>query len=153
VRDLALDLRPSVLDDLGLPAALRWHVDRFARNAEVEAHVAVDAMPELAPELEIACFRVAQEALTNVARHARARHVWLELRLVAEGLELCVRDDGIGFEAEPGRERAAAGVSVGLPGMQERVSLVGGELEVKSTAGQGTEVRARFPLCGRAVRT
>jgi signal transduction histidine kinase len=77
VRDLALDLRPSVLDDLGLPAALRWYVDRFARAAHVEAHLSIDAVPHLEANLETVSFRVAQEALTNVARHARARRVWV----------------------------------------------------------------------------
>jgi PAS domain S-box-containing protein len=144
VRDLALDLRPSVLDDLGLPAALRWYVDRFARDAHVEAHVSIDAVPRLQAELETACFRVAQEALTNVARHAQARQVWLDLHLVAEGLELRVRDDGIGFDARAARDHAIGGASIGLLGMQERVSLMGGEFEVRSVPGDGTEVRARF---------
>jgi PAS domain S-box-containing protein len=150
VRDLALDLRPSVLDDLGLPAALRWYVDRFARVAHVEAHLSIDAVPPLPPELETACFRVAQEALTNVARHAQAREVWLDLRLLAEGVELRVRDDGIGFDAGAARDRAIGGASMGLLGMQERVSLVGGEFEVRSMRGEGAEVRARFAVGDKA---
>jgi PAS domain S-box-containing protein len=150
VRDLALDLRPSVLDDLGLPAALRWYVDRFARDALVEAHVSVDPVPHLEPELETACFRVAQEALTNVARHAQARQIWLDLHFLAEGLELRVRDDGIGFDAVAARERATAGASMGLLGMQERVSLVGGEFAVGSLPGGGTEVRAHFAIGEKA---
>ena len=91
IRDLALDLRPSVLDDLGLPAALRWYVDRFARAARVDAHLSIDAVPHLGTDLETVCFRVAQEALTNVARHARARHVWVDLHLLPVGLELMGR--------------------------------------------------------------
>jgi signal transduction histidine kinase len=146
VRDLALDLRPSVLDDLGLTAALRWYGDRFARRAQVEVRVAVDPVPPLEPELETACFRVAQEALTNVARHARARRVWLDLKVLPEGIELAVRDDGVGFDVASARERASGGTSMGLLGMQERVSLVGGEFELASVPGGGTEVRARFAL-------
>jgi PAS domain S-box-containing protein len=153
VRNLALDLRPSVLDDLGLPAALRWFVDRFARDARVEAHLSIDAVPRFAPELETACFRVAQEALTNVARHARARRVWLDLHVLAGALELSVRDDGIGFDTGAARERAVGGTSMGLLGMQERVSLVGGEFEVQSVQGGGTEVRARFAVDERAWGT
>jgi PAS domain S-box-containing protein len=145
VRDLALDLRPSVLDDFGLPAALRWYVDRFARAAGLEAHVAVEDIPRLEPELETACFRVAQEALTNVARHAQARNVWLGLRHDAAGLHLRVRDDGTGFDVGAAHDRAGAGASMGLLGMQERVSLLSGELEISSPALGGTEVRARFP--------
>jgi PAS domain S-box-containing protein len=146
VRDLALALRPSVLDDLGLPAAIRWYADRFARDAGLEAHLLIDAVPRLEPELETACFRVAQEALTNVARHARARHIWLELRHGAGRLELTVRDDGIGFDASAARERAIGGASLGLLGMQERISLVGGDYEVKTVPGGGTEIRAYLPV-------
>jgi PAS domain S-box-containing protein len=153
VRDLALDLRPSVLDDLGLPAALRWYADRFARDRPVKVHVAIEAVPDLRPEVEIACFRVAQEALTNVARHARAQHVRLDLHLIAEGLELRVRDDGIGFDGPAARARATGGASMGLLGMEERVSLVGGEFALMTAAGNGTEVRARFPVTERGRGT
>jgi len=145
VRDLALDLRPSVLDDFGLPAALRWYVDRLARAAGVEAHLAVEDVPRLEPELETACFRVAQEALTNVARHAHARNVWLGLRHHRAGLELSVRDDGTGFDVRAARDRAGAGASMGLLGMEERVSLLGGDLEILCPPHGGTELRARFP--------
>jgi PAS domain S-box-containing protein len=144
VRDLALDLRPSVLDDLGLAAALRWYVDRFARDTSVEAHLTIDGVRRLEPELETACFRVAQEALTNVARHARARHVWLSLSVGGQGLELTVRDDGIGFDVEAARGRAGAGDSMGLLGMQERVSLLGGDFGVRRPPEGGAEVWARF---------
>jgi PAS domain S-box-containing protein len=146
VRDIAFDLRPSVLDDLGLPPALRWYVDRFARLARIEAHVAIDAIPDIDPNIATACFRVAQEALTNVARHAHARNVWLELHLVADGLELRVVDDGAGFDQPSARKRAMEGESMGLLGMEERVSLVGGKLEIRAAAGQGCRICARFPM-------
>jgi signal transduction histidine kinase len=109
-------------------------------------HVAVDAVPALEPELETACFRVAQEALTNVARHARARRVWVELRGRAGWVELAVRDDGVGFDVESARARANRGTSMGLLGMQERVTLVGGAFEIVPLAEGGTEVRARFAV-------
>jgi signal transduction histidine kinase len=146
VRDIALDLRPSVLDDLGLPAAMRWFVDRFARTGHVEAHLSIGLLPHLEPELETACFRVAQEALTNVDRHAHAQHVWIDLHVLAGALELSIRDDGIGFDVAAARERAIHGASVGLLGMQERVSLMDGEYEIVKVGVGGTEVRARFPL-------
>jgi PAS domain S-box-containing protein len=146
IRDLALDLRPSVLDDLGLPAALRWYVDRFARTAHVEAHLSIDAVPHLEADVETVCFRVAQEALTNVARHAGARHVWVDLHLLPVGLELGVRDDGSGFDAAFARDQAVGGASMGLLGMQERVALAGGTFELRSAPGAGTRVRARFAV-------
>jgi PAS domain S-box-containing protein len=146
VRDIALDLRPSVLDDLGLAAALRWYTDRLARDAGVEAHLSIDTLPDVESGLETACFRVAQEALTNVSRHARAHHVWIDLRVISGALELTIRDDGIGFDVAAARERAIAGASLGLLGMQERVSLMGGEYEIVNVAAGGTEVRVRFPM-------
>jgi PAS domain S-box-containing protein len=146
VRDLALDLRPSVLDDLGLAAALRWYVDRFAQKAHWEMHLSIASVAKLESAVETTCFRLAQEALTNVARHAHAAHVWFDLHLSGEEIELRVRDDGIGFDVSAARERAIGGASLGLLGMEERVSLAGGEFEILSAPGTGTEVRARFPL-------
>jgi PAS domain S-box-containing protein len=145
VRDLALNLRPAVLDDLGLPAALRWYADRFARDTGIAVHLSVEGALRVEPALGTACFRVAQEALTNVARHAQAQNVWLGLRLPAEGLELGIRDDGTGFNPAAAWQRAVGGGSLGLLGMEERVSLLGGKLEVRSSPGSGTEILARFP--------
>jgi signal transduction histidine kinase len=149
VHDLALDLRPAVLDDLGLAAALRWYADRFARTSRLEVELAIDAVADLDPDVATACFRIAQEALTNAARHGRARRVRLELLLEPDGLELRVRDDGVGFDAAGARERALSGGSTGLAGMFERAATFGGELDVASVPGEGTEVRLRFPLRGR----
>lgn len=146
VRDIALDLRPSVLDDLGLAAAIRWYVDRFARAGPLETHLSIGQLPALEAELATACFRVAQEALTNIDRHARARQVWIDLHVLDGALELSIRDDGIGFDVHAARARAVSGGSVGLLGMQERVSLVDGEFEVVRVPAGGTELHARFPL-------
>ncbi len=149
VRDLSLDLRPSVLDDLGLVPALEWQADRLARKAGLRARVRAEGVPgRLAPELETACFRVAQEALTNVVRHARARQVSLELRQDDSQITLTVRDDGRGFDVQAAHERARGGGSMGLLGMRERAALVGGNLSLESAPGRGTEIRARFPLAG-----
>lgn len=148
VRGIALDLHPSILDDLGLPAALRWYTDRFARDAGIQMRFSADAAHRLDPPLETACFRVVQEALTNVARHAHARRVSVRLKVGAGGAVVKIRDDGVGFDVAAARERAA-GVSLGLLGMEERVSSFGGELEVQSAQGRGTEILARFPSAPR----
>jgi PAS domain S-box-containing protein len=147
VRDLSLDLRPSMLDDLGLEAALRWYAQRLTRRAGLTVHLA-EAPPGQRPPaaVETACFRVAQEALTNTVRHAGARHVWVDLIQDGAELHLIVRDDGAGFDVARARRRAAAGGSFGLLGMQERVDLLGGRLEVESSPAQGTCVHASFPL-------
>lgn len=147
VRHLSLDLRPSMLDDLGLAAALRWYVEQQARRSGLQAQFHADSMEErLDATLETACFRVAQEALTNTVRHARAKSISVELRALGVELHLVVRDDGVGFDAAVVRERVRRAVSFGLLGMEERVSLAGGRFVCSSAAGEGTEIRAVFPL-------
>ncbi len=145
VRNLSLDLRPSLLDDLGLVAALRWYVARQARVAGLMVHFkAEDPGGHLAPTLETTCFRVAQEALTNVVRHARAREVWVQLTCENE-LCLTIRDDGSGFDVVAAQARASRGESFGLLGMRERVDIVNGRLTISSSPGKGTLVCACFP--------
>ena len=147
VRQLSLSLRPLQLDDLGLAAALRSHLDRQARLGGLRPYFdAADAPALVAPEVETACFRIAQEAITNVLRHAQGRNLWVRL-FTAEGrLALSVRDDGVGFELDRARRRAAAGGSLGVVGMEERAALVGGSLELRTAPGQGTVLLATFPL-------
>jgi signal transduction histidine kinase len=147
VRQLSLSLRPLQLDDLGLVAALRSHLDRQTGIGGLMPHFdAAEAPRAVSPEVETACFRVAQEAITNVMRHARARNLWLRLFTAGGQLALSVRDDGSGFDLEAARRRGAAGASLGLVGMEERVALAGGTLELRSAPGQGTVLLATFPL-------
>jgi PAS domain S-box-containing protein len=147
VRNLSLDLRPSLLDDLGLVAALRWYGARQARLAGVSFHFAGNLPEErLSTMLETTCFRVAQEALTNVVRHAQAQHVWVCVHLQDAVLELTIRDDGIGFDPHAAQMRARHGNSFGLLGMRERVAIAGGTIQIDSVPAQGTTVSARFWL-------
>jgi PAS domain S-box-containing protein len=150
VRNLALELRPTMLDTLGLEATLRWlaehHQQRTGCEVQVVGHL---SGAPLSADLVIACFRVVQEALTNVARHARARHVWIELNQSESILELVVRDDGVGFAVAATQEQAVRRGHLGLLGMRERVQLLGGNLDVQSEPGRGTRVRASFPLTPR----
>ncbi len=147
VRQLSLSLRPLQLDDLGLVAALCSHLDRQASIGGLTPHFdAADAPQGVAAEVETACFRVAQEAITNVLRHARASNLWLRLFTAGGRLALSVRDDGMGFDLQAARRRGAAGASLGLVGMEERVALAGGELELRSAPGQGTVLLATFAL-------
>jgi signal transduction histidine kinase len=147
VRDLSLNLRPSMLDDLGLESALKWYINRQAALSGLRSEFQSDALEDrLDPVIETACFRVAQEALTNVVRHARASAVNVTLRKQDGHLHLLVRDDGVGFDVEALRQKAAQGASLGLLSMEERTTLVDGRFELKSTPGQGAEVHAFFPL-------
>lgn len=147
VQDMSLNLRPSMLDDLGLESAVRWYTTRQAELARLEAEFVSDPLDRrLDPVIETECFRIAQEALTNVVRHARATSV--RVRLAAQDGCLClsVKDDGIGFDVSALREQAVRGKSLGLLSMEERAALAGGGLELRSAPEMGTEVRAWFPL-------
>jgi len=135
-----------------LEPALRWYASRQASVAGLSHDFRANAMDQrLDPLIETACFRVAQEALTNVARHARAHSVAVELRQEDGHLHLSVRDDGVGFEVAALRERAVLGASLGLLSMEERAVLVGGGFECRSAPGQGAEVHAWFPLKWRTA--
>lgn len=141
VRRISRELRPAALDELGLEAALRRMVREMAAWGNLESDVYVQTKTPLSPELETVLYRVAQEALTNVVRHARADRVSVLLKEHEGQLQLVIEDDGVGFD--PAR---AGSASNGLIGMRERVELVGGELLVESTPGTGTTVYARVPL-------
>jgi len=141
---LARGLHPSVLDDLGLAAAARRYAGDFAKSFGVPVDLRVDrAVPDrLPPLVQTTAYRILQEALTNVARHARARAVGVELSHEGTTLQLVVRDDGVGFDTGAALHHASG---LGLHGMQERVALLGGSVEIESTPGHGTVVRARIP--------
>ena len=150
VRQLSLSLRPLQLDDLGLVAALRSHLDRQAHVGGLTPHFDAGEAPRLAgSDLETACFRVAQEAITNVLRHAQAKHLWVRLFTADGRLALSVRDDGAGFDLDAARRRAVAGGHLGVVGMEERVALAGGSFELRSAPGQGTVLLATFPLSSK----
>ena len=150
VRDLSLDLRPSVLDDLGLAAALESYVERLSERTGISAHCFVEPLETpVSPTLEITCFRIAQEALTNVVRHAQAKNVWIEVQERKDELHLTVSDDGVGFDVLSTLRYSAHKEHLGLMGMQERVALMGGEIEIDSGLGRGTEIIARLPLVSK----
>jgi two-component system sensor histidine kinase UhpB len=147
VRQLSLNLRPLQLDDLGLAAALRSHLDQQAKLGQLAPHFEIQEVPVGLPaEVATACFRVAQEAINNIVRHARAGNVWLRLFVAGERLALSVRDDGSGFDVAVAQKRAAAGASLGVVSMEERVALAGGSFQIHSAPGQGTVVVASFPV-------
>ena len=143
VRDFALELRPPVLDDLGLIAATRWYVRRQSRIGGFRVAVVSNAAASgFGAETETACFRVLQEALTNVVRHSHATRVRVELAGSDDALVLTVADNGIGFDAGP--RRPGPGSGLGLMGMRERTRHLGGSLEVISELGRGARIVARF---------
>lgn len=142
VRRLAHRLRPEVLDELGLVPALRNLCDRMGAGSGLVVHRSLPSPPiELPPAVELVVYRVAQESLTNVVRHAGARNARLELAVKGGAAELIVSDDGVGLPPDD-----STGEAGGIRGMRERALTVGARLEVIAPPGGGTEVRLRVPL-------
>ncbi|MDX2253393.1 MAG: PAS domain S-box protein [Nitrospira sp.] len=143
VRNLSLMLHPSFVEECGLVYGLRWLATHQTERTGITAEVFADsALVRQPPGIELACFRIAQEALTNVRRHAQARHVSITLQMEKHNLELSIKDDGVGFLPFGVESKKP---SLGLLGIQERARLVGGEVRITSVPGQGTEVRVIVP--------
>jgi len=144
---LIADLRPSHLDDLGLPAALRWYASMVQERTGLKIMVDIEGDEILiSSALKIAIFRIVQEALNNITKHAQANEVYIKLEYRLRNLVVSVRDDGVGFDLDTVRMSRARRPSLGLAGMQERAALVGGEVSIQSSPGQGTLVEAKLPF-------
>jgi signal transduction histidine kinase len=147
-------LRPQILDDLGLEAALRWLARSFHDDHRVAVGLDIDQpLADIDGDLSTLIFRVVQESLSNVARHAQARGVEIALRQRAFFLTLSVRDDGQGCDPSIAVASASEGRSSGLGGLRDRVRLFGGALRIDSKPGAGCTVSAQFPLAGAPGRS
>ncbi len=150
LRHVAEQLRPVILDDLGLEAALRWLAEDVGQGTHLrvlaQAPTFDEQTPRLPAEVETALFRIAQEGLTNVARHAQASEVTLKLLRQPEQVTLLICDDGRGLPLASENEAAHLRAGLGLAGMQERARLLGGTLDITSQPDQGTVIQARIPL-------
>jgi signal transduction histidine kinase len=136
VRRMAYDLRPGILDDLGLTQSIQWFADQCRRNNGIEIHMLIDsACDVLPPHAATAVYRVTQEALSNVVKHSRATQAWIKIKNVSDRFQIEIRDNGVGFKVQ---SRAALHEGLGLFGMQERIHLLGGQFEIESAPGQGT---------------
>jgi signal transduction histidine kinase len=143
VRDLSLDLRPAMLDDLGLLPTLLWHFERYTTQTNIQVSFEHRGIQQrFPPQVETAAYRIIQEALTNIARHANADNVTVEVWAGKNTLALQVTDDGVGFDTVAAE---ASRTSSGLSGMHERAALLGGELSIESAQDQGTILTARLP--------
>jgi signal transduction histidine kinase len=142
VRALSMGLRPAMLDDFGLGAALDWHARDFARRYEVPVFLSVDGDVDGLPEPHRTCvYRAVQEALTNCARHARATRIDVTVTERQQRLHLSIRDDGVGLDGRDPRSRG-----VGLLGIEERVREIGGVVSIDSVKGAGTTVSIDIPV-------
>jgi signal transduction histidine kinase len=146
VRNMALLLRPSMLDDLGLVPAVEWYAREMSRRGEIEVEVHAENVSEELPDpLKLCVYRMVQEALNNAQRHAHAKNAVVELKQTGDVIRVSTRDDGSGFD--PKRTRG-----MGLLGMEERVKRLGGTIEIDSRPGAGTTIRAELPLTGVSMQ-
>lgn len=148
MRSLIFELRPQALREKGLHFALQNHVRLFGRRQGVKVELEVEADLTLSPEVETAFYRIAQEALNNVGKHARAQHAWLTVRRDGDVVALEVTDDGVGFDAYAVGDGS---LTFGLKGMNERLQNLGGRLMIASTPGEGTRIRAEVPAAAMAA--
>jgi signal transduction histidine kinase len=142
IRRLARDLRPPVLDALGLKVAMQTYCTEFTRRTHLPVIFETDAsLPEFQDTYNITLYRTLQEALTNVVKHAQASQVWVELSMEEDTVNLTVQDNGIGFSEEKPKSNG-----IGLAGLRERIMIAGGNLNISSTPKNGTILTAQFPL-------
>ena len=143
VRRISSELRPSVLDDMGLAVAIEWHLSEFEKRSGVKTKLnKTDKELVLTDAMKIGLFRIVQESLTNVARYAEAKNVVVSLGQNENDLLLSIKDDGVGFD----KEKIATKKTLGILGMKERTNMMGGEYEIKSIPGNGTTVTVKIPL-------
>jgi PAS domain S-box-containing protein len=147
VSELALALRPYMLDDLGLIPTLRWYANRYTQRLKIEAEVEAIGLEErLPPQVETVLYRAVQEALTNVAKHAQASRVSIRLERKEAAVVALIEDDGRGFDVEKIADSRAPERGAGLLGMRERVTILGGSFHIQSHPGQGTRLTIEIPI-------
>jgi signal transduction histidine kinase len=145
LRRYSHELRPTILDDLGWIPALRFLADGISKRANLPIHIEATISERLPSTIETTLYRIVQEALTNAVKHASAGHVWIRARRDNAVLCCSIRDDGTGFDIREG-QKAPRGKGLGLIAMRERVSAIGGTLQIDSRPGHGTELSIRIPL-------
>ncbi|MFQ6077625.1 MAG: ATP-binding protein [Thermodesulfobacteriota bacterium] len=147
LRTLSHDLRPPMLDDLGLLPTLRWYIENYGKRCKIKTHYEAIGFPEkVDPELETTLYRVIQEALTNIAKHARADDVHVHLSSTDLAITVTITDNGAGFDPQEVSTLDTQKRGFGIMGMQERVSSLGGRIDIRSRQGAGTQITIEIPL-------
>lgn len=152
VRRLSRDLMPSILEDLGLVASIQWIVENFSKQHHMPVHLELENIDHLFPrDVQIALYRIIQETLTNIAKHAAATEVWVTVSKQEEDVVFSVKDNGKGFEVNKVMERKFDTRGLGLTAMNERMNILGGHFNVFSRTGDGTEINFKIPIGEKEV--
>jgi two-component system sensor histidine kinase UhpB len=153
LRRIVFGLRPSILDDLGLISAIRWYARSNLEAAGILFEVdAPESLPELPPQVGITLYRISQEAVNNILRHAAARSVLIRISLRSQTICLEIKDDGRGFDLQAASDDALQNHHLGLLGLRERAELLGGEILLDSTPGEGTCLEVSLPLSITSIK-
>ena len=150
-RRLILDLRPQALDDLGLGPAIRWYAEIHLEELGVAVTVEIEPVSRMPEHIEVSLFRVIQEAINNIGKHTNAKHAHIRLARQDSKVSVMISDDGKGFNADRVMESSVHGNNVGLLGMQERVRLLNGSIQIHSQEGAGTEISIDIPILEEPV--
>ena len=144
IRELSLNLHPPILDNHGLLGALRWYCNHYSTQTQIQVAFKYTGLQRrLHPEIELTCYRVIQEALTNIARYAQINAADVRVSVNKTRIKLAIDDEGIGFNVEAVQSKNA---TFGLTGMGERVALLGGKIKVVSSPGHGTSISVDIPV-------
>jgi signal transduction histidine kinase len=147
IRRLSRDLSPTILEDFGLSAALRWVINNFAKNYNIRVMMdMIDIDSLLPPHAHVVVYRTVQEALTNIGKHSRARNVFISICENGGGILFSIEDDGIGFDEKLMDAKGPEGRGLGLETMKGRCRMVGGALTIWSQEGKGTRITLRVPV-------
>jgi signal transduction histidine kinase len=143
VRRIASELRPSLLDDMGLEAAIEWHLEEFEKRSAIRIRFDNELIEDTIPDaFKTGLFRIVQESLTNVGRYAKAKNATISLQQQNDQLVLIIQDNGVGFD----KEKLGGKKTLGILGMKERAAMMGGTYEIISAPGKGTTVTVKVPL-------
>ena len=154
VRNLSLNLRPAILDDMGLAAALHWLVDRQNKFSQLAITANISSsIPRLQDKVEISVFRISQEAFTNIHKYSHAEHVKIACIIENGYLQLTIEDDGIGFDIDAKLSSANQGQSLGLLSLKERAFMINGRVDIISTPENGTKIELRAPIDPRQIQS
>jgi len=141
-----MDLRPTMLDDLGLIPTLRWYVQNFSNRSNIHSHFqAIGFDEKLPPQIETAFYRIVQEALNNISKHAEASQVEISLEQRDSAIYVSIMDNGRGFDLDKVLHPESPERGFGIIGIQERVSLLGGKIDIQSSPGFGTQISIEIP--------
>jgi len=146
LRQMIYDLRPTILDSLGLAPTLERHLERFGQMNKVKTQLNAQLTERLPGDIETALFRLAQEALNNIKKHAQAHLITVDLKMNGKNVVMWVKDDGKGFDIKEVKKRASQDSGFGLSGMRERVQSLNGDVEISSQPGEGTAVQVTVPM-------